>query len=376
KVGSLTGTRNLEATINMLITEGKAQVLSKPRLVVVSGKEATFLVGGQVPIKTTTSTASTAATQTSTTFKPYGITMSVTPTIREGKVDVLLNVEISDVDLKTISGDVAFSTNTAQTQLFLNDKETIVLAGLIKKNKTDSVNRIPILGSIPVLGVLFRHTAPDNKDQEIVISLTPTILKNKKADEFKAMLQAPVAPEQKLAAKPAAPKEQSKAAGQSLNATEAAGKSAPAAMPVVKPVVKPMVQPQEAPKPVVKPVELNPQVITKNVAPVDVPAGFAVYAQAVQAKISSAIAYPYEAQENGWQGTVKLGLVLVKNGTVKDVFIKASSGYDIFDQDAMNTAQILAPFPAFPSGMAEEQVSFTIPIVYSLDSFLKNVAKR
>jgi protein TonB len=119
-------------------------------------------------------------------------------------------------------------------------------------------------------------------------------------------------------------------------------------------------------------------VLTKNAAglPVTIPATIEPYARSVQEKISSAIAYPYEAQENGWQGTVKLSLVIRKDGSLRDAVIRESSGYDVFDKDALNTAQILAPYNPFPESIAEEQLTITIPIVYSLDSFLKNVAKH
>ena len=58
------------------------------------------------------------------------------------------------------------------------------------------------------------------------------------------------------------------------------------------------------------------------------------------------------------------------------MFVKEGSGYDVFDQDAVNTAQILAPYPSFPAGMVQEEITITLPIVYNLDAFLKNVAKR
>src|SRR5437867_6363883 len=94
-----------------------------------------------------------------------------------------------------------------------------------------------------------------------------------------------------------------------------------------------------------------------------VPAEMAPYVQNIQRKISQAIAYPFEAKEKGWEGTVKLLLHIMKDGTLKEVSVKQTSGYEIFDKDALNTAQILAPYDAFPSNLNLEELMLTIPIV-------------
>ncbi|MBF0486410.1 MAG: TonB family protein [Candidatus Omnitrophica bacterium] len=338
KIGKFYRTTNsaLVAKINMLIQEGKARILSKPRLVVLNGKEATFNVGGEIPIKTITTAASGGTQTENVTFKQYGVTMSVTPTIRKGKIDILLNTQISDIDsAKPTGSDVAFLTRTAQTQLFLDDHQTIVLAGLIKRRNNETVNKVPFFSSIPIIGMLFRSksTPAPNEETEVVISLTPTIIHTEKPQAFQAASE---------------PK------------NNAMMDNAPALPEAVERDTK------------------NVPVITKNAASLStsVPAELAPYAKAVQEKISAAIAYPYEAQKNGWQGTVKLSLNIKADGTLKEVFVKDSSGYEIFDQDAMNTAQLLAPYAPFPMDIQKQELSLTIPIVYSLDAFLKNIANR
>jgi pilus assembly protein CpaC len=339
KLGNWYRTTNsaLIAKVNMLIKEGKAKILSKPRLVVVSGKEAAFLVGGEIPIKTTTTNATGGSSQENVEFKEYGISLAVTPTINDGKVDIHLNVEISDIDPSKPTGtDVAFVTRSAQTQLRMEDRQTIVLAGLIKHSRSVLNQKVPFLGSLPIVGLLFRskkNPAPDT-DTEIVISLTPTILGSaKKATDKKA---------------PAEP---------AVTAAPASFRSEPI---------------RDIPPAATAPV------LTKNAAgqPVTVPANIEPYVRSVQEKISASIAYPYEAQENGWQGTVKLTLIIRRDGSLRDVLVKESSGYDVFDKDAVNTAQILAPYDPFPESIPEEQLTVNIPIVYNLDSFLKNVAKH
>ena len=306
KIGDFSRTAALTATVNALIQQGRAKILSKPRLVVVSGKEATFLVGGQIPIKQTTTSASGGAQTQNTTFKDYGVNMAITPTIDDNRtINVLLNVSISDIDASKPAGtDIAFLTRSAQTQLVMEDHQTIVLAGMIKRSTNQMTNRVPYLSKIPVLGMFFRytHTNPANEETEVVISITSTILQPEKRKQTNAGVAA--------AAQPAPEK--------------------------------------------------------------SAPTMFDAYAVSVQAKIGSAIAYPFEAQEKGWEGVVKLALVIQKDGTLKSVSVKDSSGHDVFDQDAVNTAQILSPYAAFPLGMDDQEVSLNIPIIYSLDAIAKN----
>lgn len=352
KLGDFNRTSQIMVAVNALLQEGKAKILSKPRLVVKNGKEATFLVGGEIPVRTTTTNASGGTSTNNVEFKQYGVSLAITPTIKEGKVDIVLNVEISDVDgSKNYGSDTAFLTRSAQTQLYLDDHQTIVLAGLIKKSASEKVERVPFLSKIPVIGLLFRNTSTPTpkEDTEVVISLTPTVIKNVKADTAKNVEQVQAA----------------------ASAPVAAVKQLPVSVLPQPVVTKPV------PPPTVRNTEALP-VIAKNAASiaVSVPENLKPYAEAVQQRISSSIAYPYEAQENGWQGTVKLSLVIRKDGSLRDVFVKETSGYDVFDQDATNTAQILAPYAPFPATMVQDEITVTIPIVYSLDSFLKNVAKR
>ncbi|MCK5179798.1 MAG: pilus assembly protein N-terminal domain-containing protein, partial [Candidatus Omnitrophica bacterium] len=171
------------AKVSALVTEGKARILSKPKLVVVSGEEAKFLVGGEIPIRTTTISDS-GGSQENVEFKEYGISMILTPTIKRNKVDIIMDLEISDIDVataSTISEDLAFSTRSASTHLFLDDHQMIVLAGLIKTLESETERRVPFVSNIPIVGVLFRSRANPvpQTDLELVIALTPHILRQK-----------------------------------------------------------------------------------------------------------------------------------------------------------------------------------------------------
>lgn len=357
RIGHFVRTSSIMAQVDALITKGKGTILSKPRIVVKSGKEATFLVGGEIPIKTVTGTAGAGTTITENIeYKEYGVSLSITPTIKEGKIDIELTAEISDIDASApttvATNGTSFLTRSAQTELLLDDRQTIVLAGMIRKDRSQFDKRVPILGYIPVLGWIFRSSgslSPDT-DTEVVISLTATILQN---GEQPAEKQKPAEVKSIV-----------------LDTSEAKETGTTAvALPTSKSKVEVTGTSKE--KRAVPPIAKNAGTVS-----VSVPQAVAPYIQMIQEKISSAIAFPYEAQQNGWQGTVKLSMVIKRDGSLRDVFVKESSGYEIFDQDAINTAQILAPYAPFSDNIKDEELSLTIPIVYSQDSFLKNVAKR
>ena len=164
-----------------MLQEGKARLISKPRLVVVSGKQASFLVGGEIPINTTTTNTTGSTLTQNTTYSQYGVNLSVTPTIREGKIDVLLNVDIRDVDNSTSfssNGNVAFITRTAQTDLLMDNKQTIALAGLIKYSDSVTGHRSPVFIQNTCFGGIIQEPQYPSADAntEMVIILTPTVL--------------------------------------------------------------------------------------------------------------------------------------------------------------------------------------------------------
>lgn len=321
KISPLSRATQITTVLNALITEGKARVLSKPKLVVISGKEASFQVGGQIPISTTT-TSSGGNVQENVEFKDYGIGLTITPTIKGNKVDVKMQVNVTDIDsANKVGTNVAFTSRRAQTQLFLEDGQSVVLAGLIKHNEGEEIKKIPFLGDIPIVGLAFRSKSNPtaNKDTELVITLTPTIIRQNLPKPPKAE-----APKEVNSESPATP-------DQALEAKDAAD-TAPA--PTTDELI-------------------------------------AEYVKSIQEKILNSINYPYEAKEKGWTGVVKLSLHILKDGSLSDVSVKESSGYDIFDKDAADTAQIAAPYDPFPESLTLDDLIVTAPIVYGPESLLK-----
>jgi len=355
KIGNFNRTFQLQAQVNALLQEGKARLISKPRLVVVSGKQASFLVGGEIPIQSTTVSASGGQSQSNTTYSEYGVNMTVTPTIREKKIDVILNVDIRDIDSATplnssssSNGNIAFITRTASTDLLMDNKQTIVLAGLIKYSDNDTESDVPILSKIPILGFLFRNHASGfpsaDSNTEMVIILTPTVLTDKKFADKQIVMPTP---SEKSAWKEIdsryehEPLVSSWPNGSEEQADQDPAFTAPVTMPVAA-------------------------VSTPAVVPVSTVSGSMVsYARMVQEKISKAIIYPQAAMGMTPSGTVKLRLHILKNGALDSEEVMESSGSDILDKDAMQAAKTAAPFDAFTTGMDQEDMIFTIPIVYN-----------
>lgn len=442
KIGDFTRSTQLVATVNALITEGKGRVLSRPKLVVKNGEQASFLVGGQIPIQTRTTTSTTGASSTITdniTYQSYGVSLTITPTIKKEKIDVELSVDVSDIDAANSSGgQVAFTTRNATTSLYLNDGQTIVMAGLIKQNKGETVKKIPFVGDIPIVGMLFRSkTISPVTSTEMVVSLTPTILrqsdwKRKDSDETETSGEkstqtnteednepsdeiaetATIEPKEDMAAM-ADPSTTAAAVDAVLNTTEQASSSenaiglgasvhpgesssAPAttsagglmeeatrdtvtggqpsteAIPSMEDDSQAKADVQSAPVetsslPVDTAIEIaTKEGVLKKLSSTEVNSDEVVsYVKMVQQRIAKAATFPYEAKEKGWEGTVRLKLHLLSDGTLREALIKESSGQSIFDTDALNTAQILAPYPSFPPELKLEELIITIPIIYS-----------
>ncbi len=172
------------ALVEALRTFGDTQILSEPRLTVMNNQEAKILVGSKEPYVTTqvsqtgTGTALTAET---VNFIDVGVKLFVTPTIaRDGFVSMKIRPEVSSKtgSLTTANKNEIPIVETAEveTVLMVKDGETVILGGLIKDEDTKDHQRIPLLGDIPGLGLLFRSTKETEKRTELVVFLTPRIL--------------------------------------------------------------------------------------------------------------------------------------------------------------------------------------------------------
>ncbi len=158
-VGAFTRVSLLAPTLDLLISQGHARRLSSPNLMTKPGKEATFLVGGEIPIP-----VSNGLGTLSIEYKQYGVQLKVTPTIdADGSVDSDITPEVSDLDFAdgiNINGFLvpALKTSRIQTDVTTQDGESIVMGGLLRRIEQKNILKIPLLGDIPILGELFRST--------------------------------------------------------------------------------------------------------------------------------------------------------------------------------------------------------------------------
>lgn len=168
--------------INAKKVDTDANILANPRIRVRNREKAKILIGERVPNITTTST-STGFVSESVNYVDVGLKLDVEPTIYvDSEVGIKISLEVSNIisQLQTKSGSIAYQigTRTAQTVLRLKDGENQILAGLISNEERSTGNKIPGLGDIPIAGRLFGNQADDGSRTEIVLSITPRILRN------------------------------------------------------------------------------------------------------------------------------------------------------------------------------------------------------
>ncbi len=163
----------LSAQLNAMSQSGEAVMLAQPQLMARSGTTANFLAGGELPYTTIDANGNS-----STVFKPYGVTLDVTPRIdRNGTVRARIEVEVSAVDpvVNTPSGP-ALRTRRTSTEFNVRSGQTLVLSGFLSRERVEETDSVPGLGRIPVLGALFRAKRTQLKDTELAIFVTPVVV--------------------------------------------------------------------------------------------------------------------------------------------------------------------------------------------------------
>jgi pilus assembly protein CpaC len=298
-------------TLDALVQEGKARILSRPRVACQSGKEAQLMVGGEKPIMTT-SVVSGGGTSTEVSYKEFGIKLKIKPVVTpEKRIKLGLSVEVSDVGAAETLGDplapsakaYPLSKRNVYTELALNDGQTLAIGGLRKQKHEEDVRKTPLLSDVPVLGALFRHKtvkvgggSGERGDTELFITLTPTLVGAKDGGQ------------QKLA------------------------------------------------------VSLSDRVKTEVVTD-----PLQNYTGIIKKRIMDKLVYPAPAKESGFQGMVRLNLHLSYVGQLLDVAVTSSSGYKILDDNAVAVTKSIASYPPFPPSLNQKELWIEVPIVYSLD---------
>ncbi len=168
------GSETMTVTLDALIRDKRVKVLASPTVATLNNVEAKITIGEKFPIKETTQT--TTGTLQTTRFVDIGITLRVTPKInRAGFIQMQIHPEVSSV-ASTIDAGPRITTREADTTVIIKERESVVIAGLIKEEETAVRDRIPVLGHIPWLGILFQNRSKTYEQKELVIVITPYLM--------------------------------------------------------------------------------------------------------------------------------------------------------------------------------------------------------
>ncbi len=171
----------LGGAIRALQNKGLFQSLAEPNLIATNGKEASFLAGGEYPYPVVQSGSGTNSV--TITFKEFGVRLNFTPTVLGNDlINLKVKPEVSSLDFANaviIDGFrvPALSTRRTETEVELRDGQTFAIAGLMNNTVTSTMGKIPGIGDIPILGLLFRSKAHQKNQTELVVMITPTIVR-------------------------------------------------------------------------------------------------------------------------------------------------------------------------------------------------------
>jgi pilus assembly protein CpaC len=176
--GYNSGGFQINGLIDALAEDGLLTLMAEPNLIAKSGETATFLAGGEFPIPVPQQNGAITIE-----FKPYGVSLAFTPTIvGKNRISIQVRPEVSELTSTgsiTLNGITvpALLSRRAETTVELGSGQTFAIGGLIRSYQNNDIRKFPILGDIPILGALFRSTAFRNNQSELVILVTPYLVK-------------------------------------------------------------------------------------------------------------------------------------------------------------------------------------------------------
>ncbi len=175
--GKLGGKLSLDLQLSAMQTTGNGKILSSPKVMTVNNKEAKISSGIEIPVRVLTTT--TAGTTAEVKTINANLTLSTTPTIaNDNRIALAIKVEKSEPDFsRQVDNIPTIITRNANSELVVNDGETVVLGGIITKNAGETEAGVPFLSKIPILGWLFKKKSTFENDSELMIFITPTIMK-------------------------------------------------------------------------------------------------------------------------------------------------------------------------------------------------------
>jgi pilus assembly protein CpaC len=163
---------SLNATINALEAKRLVRTLAEPNLTTLSGVKASFLAGGQVPIRVLDQSGNTTLT-----YRDFGVRLEFTPVVLDdGRIQIQLTPEVSDIGGSTNAGDPVFNTRTLNATVELRDGQSFSVAGLLQNKTRMKQDQLPWIGEVPVLGALFKSSSYQKHDTELVVIVTPRLV--------------------------------------------------------------------------------------------------------------------------------------------------------------------------------------------------------
>ncbi|MBW9065011.1 type II and III secretion system protein family protein [Rhizobium herbae] len=167
----------IDIVINALEQKGLVRRLAQPNLIAMSGETASFHAGGEVPIQTTVANGATVATETD--YRPYGVRLTFTPVVLDGGlINLKIEPEVSELDTSvSVNGNPGFISRAAKTTVALRDGQSFAMAGLLQSVNSKDIQQLPGLGKLPVIGALFRSTSFAKNESDLVIVVTPHIVR-------------------------------------------------------------------------------------------------------------------------------------------------------------------------------------------------------
>jgi type IV pilus assembly protein PilQ len=180
--GKLGGSLSLDLQLSAMQATGNGKILSNPKVMTMNNKEAKISSGTDIPVRTVVANATTTGGSTNTAgvqMISASLGLSVTPAVtNDDRISMIIKVEKSEPDYSNeVDGIPSILKRNAETQVVVNDSETVVLGGIITKNEGESEVGVPYLSKIPILGWLFKKKYKTETQAELMIFITPTIMK-------------------------------------------------------------------------------------------------------------------------------------------------------------------------------------------------------
>jgi len=171
-VGFLKNSLLLSAELSALESSGTGEVISQPKVITTNGKAASITSGQQIPYQTVEDGS------TSTAFKDVALSLNVTPQLNPGdRIAMDLTINQDSIGRTLANGEISINTNQLNTSVVVNDGDTIVLGGVFRTEASDGVEKVPLLGDLPIVGAAFRNKQTTEQKNELLIFITPKLIR-------------------------------------------------------------------------------------------------------------------------------------------------------------------------------------------------------